>query len=350
VNNDGSNCFAQCCCEGGFITATAAGTGTGTGTRTGSGWMTGVTTRYWDCCKPSCTWPSNVNGLAAGKTTVRSCLLDGTNANNDAINVCAGGGNGGPSYSCVDNQPWTEGGVMYGYVAKDGNACCQCMELEFTSTALLGKRMVVQVTNTGGDLGSAHFDIQLPGGGFGIYNGCASNSGEPSNGSPQFTENYSVWGQRYGGLTAITDCDAFPAALQAGCRWRFTDFLNADNPSVNWRRVKCPDVLTAKTGCVMSDDDSYPLPGSSSTDTQSSTPQTSATQAGTGTQTSATHAATGTQTSATQTGTGTKTSATQTGTKTSATQTGTGSQSVEKTNYGVVTGISFSFLLMVLFA
>ena len=32
--------------------------------------------------------------------------------------------------------------------------------------------MIVQATNTGGDLNHNHFDILLPGGGVGIFNGC----------------------------------------------------------------------------------------------------------------------------------------------------------------------------------
>jgi hypothetical protein len=46
------------------------------------------------------------------------------------------------------------------------------IRLTFTSGAVAGKTMVVQSTNTGGDLGSNQFDILMPGGGVGIYDGC----------------------------------------------------------------------------------------------------------------------------------------------------------------------------------
>lgn len=47
--------------------------------------------------------------------------------------------------------------------------CCQCYELTFTSTSLAtsGKKMIVQATNTGGDVSATQFDIAMPGGGFG---------------------------------------------------------------------------------------------------------------------------------------------------------------------------------------
>ena len=41
--------------------------------------------------------------------------------------------------------------------------------LTFTSGPVSGKKMVVQVTNTGGDLGDNHFDLQMPGGGVGYH-------------------------------------------------------------------------------------------------------------------------------------------------------------------------------------
>eukprot|EP00661_Eupelagonemidae_sp_cell13_P001598 gene1598-4714_t len=89
---------------------------------------------------------------------------------------------------CADQQPWeVDSTLAYGFAASNVD-CGVCYEMEFTSTALAqkGKRMVLQVTNKGGDLGSMHFDIQLPGGGFGIFNGCAGSS--CPNGRCQFDE------------------------------------------------------------------------------------------------------------------------------------------------------------------
>ena len=99
--------------------------------------------------------------------------------------------------------------------------------------------MIVQVTNTGGDLGNNHFDLQMPGGGFGIFDGCTT----------QFGGSYS-WGQRYGGISQRSECNNLPSVLRSGCFWRFDWFQNADNPSVSLKQVTCPTVLTANTNCI----------------------------------------------------------------------------------------------------
>ena len=39
--------------------------------------------------------------------------------------------------------------------------CCACYELTFTSGAVAGKKMIVQATNTGGDLAGNQFDISV---------------------------------------------------------------------------------------------------------------------------------------------------------------------------------------------
>lgn len=118
--------------------------------------------------------------------------------------------------------------------------------------------MIVQATNTGGDLGSNQFDIAMPGGGVGIYNGCTDEWGAPTNG----------WGAQYGGITSDSDCSTFPAALQPGCNWRFGWFDGADNPTVDFEQVTCPAAITAKTGCVR---DGETPTGASSVGTESET-------------------------------------------------------------------------------
>ena len=84
----------------------------------------------------------------------------------------------------------------------------------------------------------------MPGGGFGIFNGCTAEWGTPSTG----------WGAQYGGVSTRSQCDAFPVALRAGCYWRFDWFQNADNPGVTFTQVECPAALTAKSGCVRAND------------------------------------------------------------------------------------------------
>lgn len=158
---------------------------------------------------------------------------------------------------CSDQSPWAvTDDLAYGYAAvniaggSESSWCCACYELTFTSTALAGKKMIVQATNTGGDLGSNQFDLAMPGGGVGIFNGCTTEFGAPSSG----------WGSQYGGVSSATDCSTFPAALQAGCNFRFGWFEGADNPTVDFKQVECPAALTKSTGCKRADDSSMPAP------------------------------------------------------------------------------------------
>ncbi|KAF8467319.1 RlpA-like double-psi beta-barrel-protein domain-containing protein-containing protein [Kalaharituber pfeilii] len=199
----------------------------------------GKTTRYWDCCKPSCAW----EGKAPVTHPVNTC-----NANNQVLTDFSvkSGCDGGTAFMCSNQIPWAvSNSLAYGYAAVRINGlterdwCCSCYELTFTSGPASGKRMVVQATNTGGDLGDNHFDIALPGGGVGIFNGCTKQYNAPADG----------WGQRYGGVSSRAECNALPEAIRAGCYWRFDWFGNSDNPSVTFKTVSCPDALTANTGC-----------------------------------------------------------------------------------------------------
>jgi len=213
-------------------------TTTTTTTSASSGGQSGVTTRYWDCCKPSCAWVGN------GPSPANSCAADGvTIVNVNDVSACNGAG---PAYMCSDSQPWVvNANLSYGFAAAalSGQSlhaeCCSCYQLTFTSGPVVGKQMIVQITNTGSDVGSNQFDIAIPGGGVGIYNGCTLQWGAPSGG----------WGAQYGGVSSLSGCSALPSQLQAGCDWRFGWFAGADNPNVSFQRVTCPSALTAKSGC-----------------------------------------------------------------------------------------------------
>jgi hypothetical protein len=130
--------------------------------------------------------------------------------------------------------------------------------LTFTSGPVTGKKMIIQVTTTGNDLGSDQFNIAIPGGGEGSTHGCTKQYGRD------------VWGADYGGVSHRDDCDALPAPLQAGCYWRFDWFRNADNPAVSWEKVTCPEQLSYTSNCRRNDD---PLPGQN---TPTPTPTTTA--------------------------------------------------------------------------
>jgi len=205
----------------------------------------GVTTRYYDCCKPSCSWP----GKADVTQPVRQCAKDGKTLLTDfsAPSACQTDVEG-ISHMCEEQQPWAVSDVLsYGFAAAalpggESESCCACYAITFSDPPIRGKQLVVQVTNTGADVGSNQFDIQIPGGGVGIFDACTNMYGLPtgSNG----------WGKKYGGIDKIEDCDTFPEALQAGCRWRFEFLLGADNPKMTFVEVECPKVLTDITGCI----------------------------------------------------------------------------------------------------
>ncbi|KAB2576271.1 putative endoglucanase type K [Lasiodiplodia theobromae] len=197
----------------------------------------GVTTRYWDCCKPSCAWSEK----ASVTSPVGTCdINDNPITDVDAKSSC----DGGEAYYCSNQSPWAiDDSLSYGFAAaklsgkSESDWCCGCYKLTFTSTAVSGKSMIVQITNTGGDLGDNHFDLAMPGGGVGIFDGCTKEWGGID------------MGNQYGGFSSRSQCDNLPAKFKDGCYWRFDWFENADNPTVDWEEVACPSELTAKTGC-----------------------------------------------------------------------------------------------------
>jgi len=115
-----------------------------------------VTTRFWDCCKPSCAWKEK----APFNRPVLSCSID-----DKPIDAAAGTGcEGGTAYLCSEQQPWAVNDTFaYGFAGvfimpsltggKIEDAwCCACYQLDFTSDPLRGKTMIVQASNTAYDI------------------------------------------------------------------------------------------------------------------------------------------------------------------------------------------------------
>ena len=215
----------------------------------------GRTTRYWDCNKPHCGWTTSVTK----GNPVPSC---------DISNNSNGSNFTGSGYTCYNMAPWAANATLsYGFTAvpNAGDICGKCYELRFTgggdpgSQKLVGKRMIVQATNVGGDVGSGQFDLLIPGGGVGLNNGCAQ----------QWSGDESLMGAGYGGLlTSCKDTLGWNASLDAykecmrtacnnlfnktgrgdllqGCYWFIDWFEVADNPSLQYMEVACPQELTA---------------------------------------------------------------------------------------------------------
>jgi len=218
-----------------------------------------ITTRFWDCCKPSCAW----NGKADVNKPVLSCTAD-----NKVTDVAAGTacGTGGTAYQCSDQQPWAINDTLsYGFAGAfvlpsltnggiEGAWCCACYQLDFTSEPLRGKTLIVQASNTAYDITTTNrFSLAIPGGNTTSQNACAS----------QFGVSQSVFGQENTGVSKKEDCDNLPDALKDGCNWRFDWFKDASFPSANFKRVVCPADLSEKSGCTRNDDKVLAAGGSS---------------------------------------------------------------------------------------
>jgi len=64
--------------------------------------------------------------------------------------------------------------------------------------------MIVQISNYGYDLGPNHFDIMIPGGGVGIFDGCVD----------QWKVDKPKWGKKYGGIGGQSQCNDLPPQLR----------------------------------------------------------------------------------------------------------------------------------------
>ena len=224
----------------------------------------GFASRYWDCCMPSCAWAEN-----SGGNPTKTCDSKGKNEfGNGAGSVCSGGGGA----TCTSQIPFTvEGCDEYGFAfaavpASNGGQCGKCFQLTFTgeghynstneNTKRLkskGKKLIVMATNIGGDVQQGQFDILIPGGGVGMFNGCSQMG-------------WGGQGEQYGGL--LSDCEkesgykassyakcltdkcnkAFGNDTEAkkGCMFLVEWMESAGNPEHNYVEVECPEVLKAK--------------------------------------------------------------------------------------------------------
>ncbi|CAG9772809.1 unnamed protein product [Ceutorhynchus assimilis] len=205
----------------------------------------GITTRYWDCSKPSCAWIEN---LPSGVVNpAHSCDIDGsTIVSPHTQSSCDPKADPPVAFMCTDQQPWIVNSTLsYGFAAAsfeggvDESRCCTCMLLSFQGQ-LAGKQHLIQITNTGSDLSQNQFDLSLPGGGVGLCTvSCARMFGcEPTG-----------WGEQYGGISSLEECDDLPKVLQPGCRWRWEFMEGVPNPEVTFQEVQCPKEIVNVSGC-----------------------------------------------------------------------------------------------------
>ncbi|KAF2639235.1 endoglucanase [Massarina eburnea CBS 473.64] len=208
-----------------------------------------ITTRFWDCCKPSCAWKNK----GTVSRPVLSCGIDDKPIDIDAGTGC----NGGTAYQCSNQQPWSVNDTFsYGFAGAfikpeltggkiEDSWCCACYQLDFTSDPLRGKILVVQASNTAYDINTANrFSLAIPGGNTTSHDACAKEYGVDQ----------SVFGTDNSGVNKKEDCDKLPSNLKSACQWRFDWFKDASFPTANFKRVACPTELTDKTQCTRDDE------------------------------------------------------------------------------------------------
>lgn len=265
----------------------------------------GWNSRYWDSCKPHCSWMDNVDtssqaAYVAAGYTVRNCNIHdveiptftlsrglkqywwGMEGVPSSCEVGAGG-----SFTCTDMAPIQVNDTLsYGFVAGPSNqGCGKCYHLQYdgstnnkgdggpdvkdTHIALKGKHMIVMASNIGHDVDptSTQFDLLVPGGGVGIFNALSTQIGKSpeelgSNNGGVLT--YCMQKLGYWQVTkeqyqecviekceAVFDSTVWPH-LNRGCKWLATFFEAADNPSFVWEEVECPQYLVDKYQTTLS--------------------------------------------------------------------------------------------------
>ena len=230
------------------------------------GSQSGFATRYWDCCKPSCSWPNNGGtGNEAKQCDVNMNIITDPNSKS----ICD---DGGVATTCLSQIPFTINGcdnIGFAFAASPGESsknCGKCYLLEFTGEGkyetqknhklLLNKKLIIMSTNIGYDVAGGQFDIMIPGGGVGQFNGCSEILGNNL-------------GKRYGGLlsnceeevgwsgsedyiyTKRKEClqkkcnETFSSNTQAkeGCLFLANFLEAAGNPIHNYKEIECPKVL-----------------------------------------------------------------------------------------------------------
>ena len=225
----------------------------------GAGGQQGFATRYWDCCMPHCAWPEH-----GGKA--KTCDAKGkTPIGNNNGSICSNG----QGTTCTSQTPIiVSEKLAYAFAATPGNdnTCGKCFALTFTGQgkyetkanhqALKGKTLVVMASNIGYDVQGGQFDVMIPGGGVGAFNGCA-NMG------------WGDQGAQYGGL--LSKCEdevgydgdllnkrkqcltekcnksfANDSEAKEGCLFLATWMEAAGNPLHTYKEVECPQALIQK--------------------------------------------------------------------------------------------------------
>jgi len=261
----------------------------------------GWATRYWDGCKPHCSRPEHVEDTQPW-AICRNCdknnnempayylhpeasdywpgMYLGTPSGCDPHDMDmwakAPAYNGSAAYTCWDMVPHVINDTLaYAFAATsmEESHCGKCFQLQFdggdyfnpgrsrdTHRALKGKTLVVMSSNVGGDVAKGQFDIMIPAGGLGAFNGFSSQIGVAED----------DLGKRMGGLlsTCISSVDYFKTSMEElqecvrkkchsvfdskakdllnGCLFIADWYMAADNPTHVYKEIECPQYLVDK--------------------------------------------------------------------------------------------------------
>jgi len=216
-------------------------------------------THFWDCCKPSCGWD---DGQGQGRLPLKAmCDQNGRKVGGlgiEAESACDAKKGRGVT-TCPDMAPFLdlESGHWMGFVATQDLGtkaeCCECYKLktEFANTTAKEFTMWVQIISHGHVNGI--FDLLVPGGGLGEFDGC----------STIFPHSSRVPQSRFGGLHSPFDCDAAfaeHAGAVTACHWLFAGRMFAypstgvpfpgDALAFKASNEPCPEALNRRSGCA----------------------------------------------------------------------------------------------------
>ena len=262
------------------------------------------TTRYFDGCKPACGWSGNVLKPTI-KGPVKGCSVVKPGAEQERVdpNAYSACSDGGTSYACLDTTAFTENGQRYAFAAIELDitsssntvSCCECYEATILEGPMEGETIHVQMINNGVGAGSGILDLHVVGAGHGYNNVVAKNSADPvpfggtlgktgASSAPMFSESDwgpqdNLWGKRFsyynnensfgyaGGISSACSsqqdcfekCEALPAPAVEACKWEFADdgMRGASVPRASLRRIKCPEALHSRSGCLLAEDQAF---------------------------------------------------------------------------------------------
>jgi len=227
----------------------------------------GITTRYWDGCRPSCAYINNIDNKSPNWAIGRACAKDGTSeipllylhprsdqwgtyykdvpcakesddnwpksqTYKDWVSEHPDFPKESHAYTCFDMAPFAVNDTLaYAFAAtlETTLPCGKCARLQFNSEwmydkkgdsaskprvthrALKGKTLIVMANNTG-TVAENHFDIMIPGGGLGAFDCFSEQIGYPKSESDQETGH--ILGLRMGGL--LSECSYNLAQAEYG--------------------------------------------------------------------------------------------------------------------------------------